>query len=78
MILSVENVYKVEEANKLGGTSQGPVMDMFWGDGCGTVIDPDGYGSMVGAHKAEPGAKEMKKGIEGDDLQQPAQGGSSD
>src|SRR6516164_2957231 len=43
---------------------QGPVMDMFWGDRCGTVVDPDGYTWMVGTHKAEPSAKEMKKGME--------------
>lgn len=47
-------------------------MDMFWGDGCDTVIDPDGYRWMVGTHKAEPAAKEMKKGMEGDDVPQPA------
>ena len=37
---------------------------MFWGDRCGTVLDPDGYAWMVGTHKAEPTAKEMKKGME--------------
>ena len=47
-------------------------MDLFWGDGCGTVIDPDGYGWMVGTNKAEPTAKEMNKRMEGDDVQQPA------
>jgi len=39
-------------------------MDMFWGDRCGTVVDPDGYSWMVGTHNAEPSAKEMKKGME--------------
>jgi hypothetical protein len=38
-------------------------MDMFWGDRCGTIADPDGYTWMVGTHKAEPTAKEMKKGM---------------
>lgn len=61
----VENVDKiVEKATKLGAVPQGPVMDMFWGDRCGTVIDPDGYTWMVGTHKAEPTAREMKKGME--------------
>jgi PhnB protein len=65
LYIYVENVDKVvEKATKLGGTSQGPIMDMFWGDRCGTVIDPDGYAWMVGTHKAEPTAKEMKKGME--------------
>ena len=60
----VENAEKVvDRATKLGATSQGPVMDMFWGDRCGTIVDPDGYTWMVGTHKAEPTAKEMKKGM---------------
>ena len=62
LYIYVENVDKVvEKATKLGATSQGPVMDMFWGDRCGTVVDPDGYTWMVGTHKAEPTAKEMKE-----------------
>jgi len=65
LYIYVENVDKVvEKATKLGATSQGPVMNMFWGDRCGTVVDPDGYTWMVGTHKAEPTAKEMKKGME--------------
>jgi PhnB protein len=65
LYIYVENVDKVvDKAAKLGATSQGPVMDMFWGDRCGTVVDPDGYSWMVGTHKAEPSAKEMKKGME--------------
>jgi PhnB protein len=64
LYIYVENVDKiVEKATKLGATTQGPVMDMFWGDRCGTVVDPDGYTWMVGTHKAEPTAKEMKKGM---------------
>src|ERR1700751_2874100 len=50
---------------------KGPVMDMFWGYRCGTVVDPDGYNWMVGTHKAEPTAKEMKKGMEKMMKQQP-------
>ena len=62
LYIYVENVDKVvDKATKLGATSQGPVMDMFWGDRCGTVVDPDGYTWMVGTHKAEPSAKEMKQ-----------------
>ncbi len=65
LYLYVENVDKiVEKAVKLGATPKGPVMDMFWGDRCGTVVDPDGYTWMVGTHKAEPSSKEMKKGME--------------
>ena len=51
LYIYVENVDKVvEKATKLGATPQGPVMDMFWGDRCGTVVDPDGYNWMVGIH----------------------------
>ena len=64
LFIHVENVDKVvDKATKLGATGQGPVMNMFWGDRCGTVVDPDGYPWMVGTHKAEPTAKEMKEGM---------------
>ena len=79
LYIYVENVDKVvEKATKLGGTPQGPVMDMFWGDRCGTVVDPDGYSWMVGTHKAEPTAKEMKKGMEEMMKQQPAGAAAAD
>jgi PhnB protein len=62
LFIYVENVDKViEKATKLGAASQGPVIDMFWGDRCGTFVDPDGYSWMIGTHKAEPSTKEMKK-----------------
>jgi PhnB protein len=62
LFIYVENVDKVvEKATKLGAISNGSVMDMFWGDRCGKIVDPDGYSWMVGTHKAEPSTKEMKK-----------------
>ena len=79
LYLYVENVDKVvEKAAKLGATSQGRVMDMFWGDRCGTVVDPDGYTWTVGTHKAEPTAKEMKKGMMEMMKQQPAGAAAAD
>jgi len=79
LYLYVENVDKVvEKATKLGATPQGPVMDMFWGDRCGTVVDPDGYSWMVGTHKAEPSTKEMKKGMEEMMKQKPAATAAAD
>ena len=73
LYIYVENVDKVvDKATTLGALSQGSVMDMFWGDRCGTVVDPDGYTWMVGTHKAEPSAREMKKGMEEMMKQQPA------
>jgi len=51
----------VAKAVKLGATAKGPVMDMFWGDRVGTVVDPEGYAWMVATHTAEPTAKEMNQ-----------------
>jgi PhnB protein len=51
----------VAKAVKLGATQQGPVMDMFWGDRCGNIVDPDGNTWMIATHKAEPTPQEMKK-----------------
>lgn len=62
LFLYVDNVDKVvSKALSLGATGKGPVMDMFWGDRCGAIVDPDGYTWMVGTHKAEPTSKEMKE-----------------
>jgi PhnB protein len=73
LYLYVENVDKtVAKAVDLGATTQGSVMDMFWGDRCGMVVDPDGYGWMVGTHKAEPTTQEMKKKMAEQFGQQPA------
>jgi PhnB protein len=64
LYLLVDNADKVvAKAVKLGATAQGPVMDMFWGDRTGTVIDPDGNPWMVATHKAEPTPAEMKKAM---------------
>lgn len=64
LYLLVENVDKtVAKAVKLGATAQGPVMDMFWGDRCGTIVDADGNSWMISTHKAEPTPAEMKKAM---------------
>jgi PhnB protein len=73
LYLYVEDTDKVvTKAVALGATAQGDVMDMFWGDRCGTVVDPDGYSWMVGTHKAEPTSQEMKKKMMEQMRQQPA------
>jgi PhnB protein len=73
LYLYEENVDKVVgKATKLGATCEGPVTDMFWGDRCGTVVDPDGYTWMVATHKAEPTAREMKQKMLEMMQQQPA------
>src|SRR5882724_2949604 len=51
----------VAKAVKHGATPVGPVMDMFWGDRCGTIVDPDGNTWMVSTHMEEPTEQEMKK-----------------
>jgi PhnB protein len=51
----------VAKAVKLGATTKGPVMDMFWGDRVGVIVDPDGYTWMVATHIAEPAPKEMQQ-----------------
>ena len=62
LYLTTENVDKVvAKAVKLGATPKGPVMDMFWGDRCGTIVDPEGNTWMIATHKAEPTPQEMKK-----------------
>jgi PhnB protein len=67
LYIYVENVDKVvDKATKLGATSQGP------------VVDPDGYTWMVGTHKAEPSAKEMKQKMAEMMKQQPAGAAAAD
>ena len=62
LYLLVENADKVfAKAVKLGATPQGPVADMFWGDRCGRLVDPEGYAWYISTHIANPTPPEMKK-----------------
>ena len=62
LYLLTENVDKVvAKAVKLGATLKGQVQDMFWGDRCGGVVDPEGYNWMIATHIAEPTPKEMQQ-----------------
>jgi PhnB protein len=62
LYLMIENVDKVfDKAVKLGATPQGPVSDMFWGDRCGRLVDPEGYTWYLATHIANPTPAEMKK-----------------
>jgi len=73
LYLLVDNVDKVvSKAVKLGATAKGQVMDMFWGDRTGTLVDPDGYTWMVATHKANPTPAEMQKKMK-EQMQQMAQ-----
>jgi len=60
----------VEDADKTfatavnaGGRVLMPVMDMFWGDRCGMVADPDGNKWMVATHKSEPTPAQMAEAM---------------
>ena len=62
LYLLVDNVDKVvAKAIKLGATAQGPVSDMFWGDRCGRLVDPEGYSWYIATHISDPTPAEMKK-----------------
>jgi PhnB protein len=62
LYLLTEDVDKtVAKAVKLGAALKGPVMEMFWGDRCGAVVDPEGYIWMVATHIAEFTPKEMQQ-----------------
>ena len=62
LYVTSEDVDKtVAKAVKLGAVAQGPVMDMFWGDRCGNIVDQDGYKWMISTHIAEPTPQEMKR-----------------
>jgi PhnB protein len=62
LYLIVENVDKtVANAVKLGAKPQGPVSDMFWGDRCGRLVDPEGYTWYIATHTADPTPAQMKK-----------------
>jgi len=49
----VENVDKSSTKRPSWRNTQGPVMDMFLGDRCGNVVDPDGYTGWS-AHSRDP------------------------
>jgi len=67
-----ENADKVvAKAVKLGAAPKGPVTDMFWGDRCGAVVDPEGYTWMIATHIAEPTPQEMKKRMKEEMASQP-------
>ena len=67
LYLLVENVDKVvAKAVKLGAQPQGPVSDMFWGDRCGRLVDPEGYTWYIATHIADPTPAQMKKQMRDD------------
>jgi PhnB protein len=60
----VDNVDKVfSSAVAAGAQVLMPLMDMFWGDRCCTLADPDGNKWMVATHKTEPTEAEMAEAM---------------
>jgi PhnB protein len=64
LYILVDNVDEVfTSAVASGGKVLMPVMDMFWGDRCGVVTDPDGNKWMVATHKSQPSEAEMAEAM---------------
>lgn len=62
MYLYVKNVDRVfDKAVKAGATVAHPVMDAFWGDRNGGIIDPFGHVWGIATRKRNLTAKQMKK-----------------
>ena len=60
LYILVENVDAVfNRAVSAGAIAVMPVMDMFWGDRCGMLADPEGNKWMIATHKSEPTEAEM-------------------
>lgn len=58
----------VEDADKIyakavesGATPAMPIMDAFWGDRYGSVIDPFGHSWAIATHKVDMSPEEMQK-----------------
>jgi uncharacterized glyoxalase superfamily protein PhnB len=79
LYLIVENVDRVvAKAVKLGAKPIGPVSDMFWGDRCGRLVDPEGYSWYIATHVADPTAAQTKKQMVEDMKKWQAREGQSD
>ena len=60
----VENVDQVfNKAVTAGAKVMMPVMDMFWGDRCCIVTDPEGNKWMIATHKSQPTPAEMAEAM---------------
>lgn len=65
LALYVENVDEVfERAVKAGATVKEPVMDKFWGDRAGTLVDPFGHKWTILTHQEDVSIPEMQKRME--------------
>jgi PhnB protein len=46
---------------KPGGGPMGAMADQFWGDRCGTVVDPEGYQWTIATHKEDLTPEEIQQ-----------------
>jgi PhnB protein len=51
----------VSAGAQLGPGPMGKLQDQFWGDRCGTVIDPEGYRWTIASRKEDLTREEMEK-----------------
>jgi len=58
----VDALYKraVDAGAKVAGGPMGQLQDQFWGDRCGTVIDPEGYQWTLATRKEDLSPAEMQ------------------
>jgi PhnB protein len=64
LYILVDDVDKLfAQAVAAGAQVQMPVTDMFWGDRCGQVGDPDGNKWMIATHKSEPTEAQMAEAM---------------
>src|SRR5262249_11328566 len=61
LVDDVDAVFGVAIAH--GAQVLSPVADMFWGDRCGIVADPDGNKWAIATHKSEPTEAEMAEAM---------------
>jgi uncharacterized glyoxalase superfamily protein PhnB len=59
---NVDAVYR--QAVAAGATEVMPLGDMFWGDRCGTLKDPFGYGWTIATHTRDLTQEEIQEGAE--------------
>jgi len=61
MIYSADADGMFNKAVAAGGKPVMPMMDMFWGDRMGTVVDPFGHAWMLGTHVKDMTMEEQRK-----------------
>ena len=60
--LYVEDADKIyDQAIKAGATPTMPMMDAFWGDRYGSILDPYGHSWAIATHKKDMSSEEMQK-----------------